>query len=145
MSAPYATSSSAATVTTPRWRSGAVPVAGGLSRSRRRTPRAATGIDAIRRLAGGGAEPWVLKARVRPMVKRLAPDFDEAALRFTSFSALVDTLGGQIARRQGSSDHELAVRADLPAPSLLGAAPEAAVADTATGHAAELATWESAA
>jgi hypothetical protein len=93
---------------------------------------AALVVEAITRLAGGSGEPWVLKARVRPMVKRLDPDFDESSLGFTSFSVLVDALGGRIAERHGISDHELAVRADLAAPDLAapglpGAAPEAAV------------------
>jgi hypothetical protein len=71
---------------------------------------------AVRRVAAesGASSPWVLKAAVRPMVKRLDPDFDEPALGFAAFSELVTALGERIIERTGRFDHELAVRADLP-------------------------------
>ena len=77
---------------------------------------------AIRRVAAeNGASPWVLKAAVRPMVKRLDPGFEEAALGFAAFSDLVKALGGRIVERIGMFDHELAVRADLLADAPVGA------------------------
>jgi hypothetical protein len=70
-------------------------------------------VRAVRRLAAGSGESWVLKAAVRPMVKRLDPAFDESAYGFSTFTDLVAALGGQVAERTGQYDHELAVRADL--------------------------------
>jgi NYN domain len=93
------------------------------------TPAAVTGVAegalggaadlverAVRRIAAesGAPSPWVLKAAVRPMVKRLDPAFEESALGFDTFSDLVTALGERIAERTGRCDHELAVRADLP-------------------------------
>jgi hypothetical protein len=83
-------------------------------------------VAAVRRLAADSAEPWALKAAVRPMVKRLDPAFEESAFGFATFSDLVAALGGWIAERSGRFDHELAVRADLPAPGLPGTEPEPA-------------------
>jgi len=74
---------------------------------------AALVIAAVRRLAADSGEPWVLKAAVRPMVKRLDPAFDESALGFAAFTDLVAALGGGLAERGGKFDHELAVRADV--------------------------------
>ena len=72
-------------------------------------------IAAIRRLAMETGEPWVRKATVLPMVKRLDPAFDVSVFGCTAFSDLVVALGSRIAERGGKSDHELAVRADVPA------------------------------
>ena len=85
---------------------------------------------AIRRVAAeNGASPWVLKAAVRPMAKRLDPGFDESALGFAAFSDLVKALGGRIVERIGMFDHELAVRADLPAAAPAGAVETVPAAD----------------
>ncbi len=70
-------------------------------------------VRAVRRLAADSGEFWVLKAMVRPLVKRLDPAFDERNFGYATFTELVRALGGQIAERTGESDHELAVRADL--------------------------------
>jgi hypothetical protein len=77
-------------------------------------------IAAIRRLALETGEPWVRKATVLPMVKRLDPSFDVSVFGYTAFSDLVVALGSRIAERSGVSDHELAVRADVPATGLPG-------------------------
>jgi hypothetical protein len=79
---------------------------------------------AIRQVAAetGAPSPWVLKAAVRPMVKRLDPGFDEPALGFAAFSDLVKAFGGRVVERTGMFDHELAVRADLPAGALADSA-----------------------
>jgi hypothetical protein len=70
---------------------------------------------AIRRVAAetGASSPWVLKAAVRPMVRRLDPGFEETAFGVAAFSDLVTALGERIVERAGTFDHELAVRADL--------------------------------
>jgi hypothetical protein len=75
-------------------------------------------VAAVRRLAVESGEPWVRKAAVRPMVRRLDPGFAEAAFGFAVFSDLVSALDARIAERSGKFDHELAVRADLPASGL---------------------------
>jgi uncharacterized LabA/DUF88 family protein len=71
-------------------------------------------VAAVRRIAAESGELWVRKAAVLPMVKRLDPAFDVSALGLTAFSDLVVALGSRIVERGGKSDHELAVRADLP-------------------------------
>jgi hypothetical protein len=79
---------------------------------------------AIRQVAAetGASSPWVLKAAVRPMVKRLDPGFEESALGFAAFSDLVKALGGRVSERAGMFDHELAVQADLPVGAMAGSA-----------------------
>jgi hypothetical protein len=86
---------------------------------------------AIRRVAAetGASSPWVRKAAVRPMVKRLDPGFEESAFGFAAFSDLVKALGGRIAERTGVFDHELAVGADLPGDSPAVGADAAPAAD----------------
>ena len=88
---------------------------------------------AVRRIIAenGAASPWVLKAAVRPMIKRLDPGFEESALGFAAFSDLVTALGERIVERTGRFDHELAVRADLASAESPSADPSAAVADGA--------------
>ena len=83
---------------------------------------------AIRQAAAeaGASSAWVLKARVRPMIKRLDPDFEESAFGFAAFSDLVKALGERIAERTGTFDHELAVRADLMKDGAAGSAAAAA-------------------
>lgn len=70
-------------------------------------------IKAIRMLAAGRGESWVLKAAVRPLVKRLDPAFDERNFGFTTFAGLLTALDGSIIERPGEFDHELAVRTDM--------------------------------
>ena len=75
--------------------------------------------QAIRQVAAetGASSPWVLKAAVRPMARRLDPGFEESAYGFAAFSDLVKALDGRIVERTGTFDHELAVGADLPGDS----------------------------
>jgi hypothetical protein len=70
-------------------------------------------IRALRRLAAGSGETWVLKAAIRPMVKRLDSTFDESSFGYASFTELLEALDQYIAERVGEHDHELAVRADI--------------------------------
>lgn len=70
-------------------------------------------VRAVRRLAADSGEFWVLKATVRPLVKRLDPAFDERNFGYATFTELIRALADQIAERTGKYDHELAVRADL--------------------------------
>jgi uncharacterized LabA/DUF88 family protein len=80
---------------------------------------------AVRRLAAVGGGPWVLKAAVRPMMRKLDAEFDETALGFAGFADLVNALSERIAERPGRYDHELAVRADLPGAGPCPAVPAA--------------------
>jgi hypothetical protein len=86
--------------------------------------------QAVRRLAAEGGAPWVLKAAVLPAVQRLDPAFSHKTLGFATFPDLVAALDGRIVERAGQFDHELAVRADLPAP----AAAAGPAADGAAGR-----------
>jgi NYN domain len=72
-------------------------------------------VRAVRSLAAGRGEPWVVKAAVRPTVVRLDPSFDEAAYGFSSFNRLVAHLSPYVRERKGEHDHEMAVTVDLPA------------------------------
>jgi hypothetical protein len=70
-------------------------------------------VTALRRLAAGRGEPWVLKASIRPLVKRLDPTFDERRFGVSSFTELLKALDSYVVERVGKFDHELAVREDL--------------------------------
>jgi len=87
--------------------------------------------QAIRRVVAenGASSPWVVKAAVRPMVRRIDPGFEESAFGFAAFSDLVKALGGRIAERPGTFDHELAVRVDLPGESRPASADGPSAAD----------------
>jgi hypothetical protein len=68
---------------------------------------------ALRRLAVGADEPWVLKAAVRPMLVRLDPTFDEANYGYPNLNALISALDAHVAMRVGAYDRELAPRSSL--------------------------------
>jgi len=64
---------------------------------------------AIGRLAANKGEPWVLKAAIRPMVRRLDPTFDEktyGAATFSPYSRNTRRAGV----RKGQFDQEYRVR-----------------------------------
>jgi uncharacterized protein (TIGR00288 family) len=66
-------------------------------------------VKAIRRLAQNRGDRWVVKARVRPMVKRLAPTFDEENYGCRTFTEFLDRHPETFAVRQGEHDHEVCV------------------------------------
>ena len=82
-------------------------------------------VTALRRLAAGRGEPWVLKASIRPLVKRLDPTFDERRFGVSSFTELLKALDSYVVERVGKFDHELAVREDLSEGSAPAGAPRA--------------------
>lgn len=62
---------------------------------------------AVLRLAERRGEPWVQKAALRPMVKRLDPTFDETAHGFSSFAEMLDSYRDTVEIRKGEFDHEV--------------------------------------
>jgi hypothetical protein len=71
-------------------------------------------VDLLRRavhlLAETRGEPWVKKASVLPMIKRLDPTFDPKDHQFASFAELLKSLDSVIEVRKGDDDHELRLR-----------------------------------
>ena len=71
-------------------------------------------IDLIRRdigrLAANTGEPWVLKARIRPMVQRLDSTFDEKTYGVATFSALLKKYEDALEVRKGQFDQEYRVK-----------------------------------
>jgi len=67
---------------------------------------------AIRNLTRDDADGWVVKAAVRPMMKRLDPSFDPIVLGYRSFNAFLAACADLIAERVGTYDREFALLAD---------------------------------
>jgi hypothetical protein len=71
-------------------------------------------VDLLRRavhlLAESRGEPWVKKASVLPMIKRLDPTFDPKDHQFASFADLLKSLDTVIEVRKGENDHELRLK-----------------------------------
>jgi hypothetical protein len=65
---------------------------------------------AVHLLAETRGEPWVKKANVLPMIKRLDPTFDPKDYHFASFAELLKSLDAVIELRKGEGDHELRLR-----------------------------------
>ncbi len=65
---------------------------------------------AIIRLSGNTGEPWVLKAAIRPMLKRLDPTFDESDYGCKNFSDFLNKFPDLCEIRQGKHDHEVRIR-----------------------------------
>ncbi len=66
-------------------------------------------VKAIKRLAQNRGDRWVVKAAVRPMVKRLAPAFDEENYGFTTFADFLGRFPETFQVRQGQHDHEVSL------------------------------------
>jgi uncharacterized LabA/DUF88 family protein len=65
---------------------------------------------AMRLLAEKKGDPWVNKAEVLPMVKRLDPTFDLKELGHTTFPGWVKTLADIVEVRSGDHDQQLRLR-----------------------------------
>lgn len=61
---------------------------------------------AISRLSANKGDPWVLKAAIRPMVKRLDPTFDEKTYGIATFSELLKKHADVFEMRKGQYDQE---------------------------------------
>jgi uncharacterized protein (TIGR00288 family) len=66
--------------------------------------------QAVAQLAKKSGSPWVVKAAIRPLVKRLHPTFDEKAYGANSFSELLARYDDTFEVRAGQYDHEVSVR-----------------------------------
>lgn len=65
---------------------------------------------AIARLSANKGDPWVVKAGIRPMVKRLDPTFDEVRYGAATFSDLLKKLDSVFESRRGQHDQELRIK-----------------------------------
>jgi uncharacterized protein (TIGR00288 family) len=61
---------------------------------------------AISRLSGNKGDPWVLKATIRPMIKRLDPTFDEQSYGAKTFSEFLKLHTSIFEVRKGEHDQE---------------------------------------
>lgn len=61
---------------------------------------------AIARLSANKGDPWVLKAAIRPMVKRLDPTFDEKSYGAATFAELLKQHSDTFEVRKGQHDQE---------------------------------------
>jgi len=66
--------------------------------------------QAILQLSKNCGSRWVLKAAIRPLIKRLYPTFDETLFGASSFSDLLNRYESEFETRQGKNDHEIAIR-----------------------------------
>lgn len=77
-------------------------------------PRAPPDVDLIRRaiarLSANKGDPWVLKAAIRPMVKRLDPTFDEKSYGAATFAELLKQHSDTFEVRKGQHDQEYRLR-----------------------------------
>lgn len=65
---------------------------------------------AITRLSANKGDPWVLKATIRPMVKRLDPTFDESTYGVSTFAELLKRHGDVFEMRKGQHDQEYRIK-----------------------------------
>jgi len=65
---------------------------------------------AIARLSANKGDPWVLKAAIRPMVKRLDPTFDETTYGVKTFSELLKQHATLFDIRKGQHDQEVRIK-----------------------------------
>ena len=65
---------------------------------------------AIARLSANKGDPWVLKATIRPMVKRLDPTFDEKTYGVTTFAELLKQHASVFDVRKGQHDQEYRIK-----------------------------------
>jgi hypothetical protein len=65
---------------------------------------------AVHLLAETKGEPWVNKASVLPMIKRLDPTFDLKDYGHASFGELLKALNAVVEVRKGEADHQLRLR-----------------------------------
>lgn len=68
---------------------------------------------AITRLSANKGDPWVLKAAIRPMVKRLDPTFDEKSYAVATFTELLKQHSDIFEVRKGQYDQEYRIKGPL--------------------------------
>jgi uncharacterized protein (TIGR00288 family) len=69
--------------------------------------------QAIAQLAKKQGSPWILKAAIRPLVKRLHPTFDEKNYGASSFSELLARYSNIFETRPGQYDHEVSIKKNV--------------------------------
>ncbi len=62
-------------------------------------------LSAIKQIALRNGDKWVLKAAIRPVVKRLDPTFDEASYGCRSFADLLKKHNDKFQIERGQHDH----------------------------------------
>lgn len=79
-----------------------------------RSSTTADAVDLVRRaivrLSANKGDPWVLKAAIRPMVKRLDPTFDESTYGVKTFSELLKKHSTVFDVRKGQHDQEVRIK-----------------------------------
>lgn len=65
---------------------------------------------AIARISANKGDPWVLKAAIRPIVKRLDPTFDEQTYGVLTFSELLRQHSDVFEMRKGQHDQEYRIK-----------------------------------
>ena len=65
---------------------------------------------AIARLSANKGDPWVLKASIRPIVKRLDPTFDEKLYGASTFAELLKQHAAILEVRKGQHDQEYRIK-----------------------------------
>ncbi len=65
---------------------------------------------AIHLLSESKGEPWVNKASVLPMIKRLDPTFDPKDHGYAGFGEILKALDAVVEVRRGEDDHQLRLR-----------------------------------
>ncbi len=65
---------------------------------------------AVRLLSGARGEPWVNKASILPMMRRLDATFDPKEHGYADFSAMLDALDTVVEERKGALDHLVRLR-----------------------------------
>lgn len=79
---------------------------------------------ALRLLAEKHSDPWVNKAQVLPMVKRLDPTFDVAEHGYTTFSGMLKGMESLVEVRKGENDQQVRMRGLAGDPSASSATVE---------------------
>ena len=67
-------------------------------------------IKAITRLSQTRGETWIQKARLRPLIQRMDPTFNESSFGFRSFIEMMASMSDLVESRKGKFDHELRLR-----------------------------------
>ena len=74
-------------------------------------------IKAVSLLSRGRDQGWIKKAGLLPFIQRTAPEFDQSAYGFATFSELLATMSDTVETRRGEFDHELRLRAPQVVPA----------------------------
>ncbi len=65
---------------------------------------------AIKQISKRNGEDWVVKAAIRPVIKRLDPTFDESNYSCSTFTDLLDKYKDQFLIKKGEHDHLVSLK-----------------------------------